>query len=336
MQLKNVYRAVMLSGWWLMACPHAGDFPEHMVGLCQKHKHRRCIGVNCKHWNSPNIYKLNLLLHVMVIGLIVQAISLTITPKSAELKLRNHNNLTDTALLQDFNSLRSSIFCLNWQTTSTSPKNSNKSCGLLVFQRKYMGVATSWAINPLPLRQIASHTVGTAVVQLYSLALLGILKCQSSVRVVRGIRPHGIWIERNDIVIGPRLNLRETSPGWTVCIPIGYVNKCWASGDVPVTEGRRYIGLLPDSDGGAKPCVDCAAIRMQDSFSVLTTGLPFCEDELSTRYPDPLFSLGIICWLDSAAMSTGVPNKFPQWLITASKLGSWPFLLFTKVVCPEA
>jgi hypothetical protein len=128
----------------------------------------------------------------MVIGLIVQAISLTITPKSAELKLRNHNNLADTALLQDFNSLRSSIFCLNWQTTSTSPKNSNKSCGLLVFQRKYMGVATSWAINPLPLRQIASHTVGTAVVQLYSLALLGILKCQSSVRVVRGIRPRGI------------------------------------------------------------------------------------------------------------------------------------------------
>jgi hypothetical protein len=47
-----------------------------------------------------------------------------------------------------------------------------------------MGVATSWAINPLPLTQIASHTVGTAVVQLYSLALLGILKCQSSVRVV--------------------------------------------------------------------------------------------------------------------------------------------------------
>jgi hypothetical protein len=76
MQLTNVYQAMMLSGWWLMACPHASDFPEHMVRSCQKHKHRRCIGVNCKHWNSHNIYKLNLPLHVMVIGLIVQAISL--------------------------------------------------------------------------------------------------------------------------------------------------------------------------------------------------------------------------------------------------------------------
>jgi hypothetical protein len=71
-------------------------------------------------------------------------------------------------------------------------------CHCLMVNKNQAVMLSGWWLmacphaSDFPLRQIASHTVGNAVVQLYSLALLGILKCQSSVRVVWGIGPHGI------------------------------------------------------------------------------------------------------------------------------------------------